>query len=124
MLKLHFYNHKTLHHLKKQSFYHCCKCCLCKAYSPDTFQTHLVYTKCVRKETRLVSQKLYFNLKSIITQFSFKIVSLKSNTLFHSFLPCIYGSLEGFFWSHLQFYGHGPFDGFHISKMGSFNDFL
>ena len=43
MLKLHFYNHKTLRHLKKQSFYHCCKCCLCKAYSPDTFQTHLVY---------------------------------------------------------------------------------
>ena len=42
MLKLHFYNHKTLSHLKKQSFYHCCKCCLCKAYSPDTFQTHLV----------------------------------------------------------------------------------
>ena len=42
MLKLHFYNHKTLCHLKKQSFYHCCKCCLCKAYSPDTFQTHLV----------------------------------------------------------------------------------
>ena len=42
MLKLHFYNHKTLRHLKKQSFYHCCKCCLCKAYSPDTFQTHLV----------------------------------------------------------------------------------
>ena len=27
MLKLHFYNHKTLRHLKKQSFYHCCKCC-------------------------------------------------------------------------------------------------
>ena len=43
MLKLHFYNHKTLRHLKKQSFYHCCKCCLCKAYSPDTFQTHLVH---------------------------------------------------------------------------------
>ena len=43
MLKLHFYNHKTLRHLKKQSFYLCCKCCLCKAYSPDTFQTHLVY---------------------------------------------------------------------------------
>ena len=43
MLKLHFYNHKILRHLKKQSFYHCCKCCLCKAYSPDTFQTHLVY---------------------------------------------------------------------------------
>ena len=43
MLKLHFYNHKTLRHLKKQRFYHCCKCCLCKAYSPDTFQTHLVY---------------------------------------------------------------------------------
>ena len=45
MLKLHFYNHKTLRHLKKQSFYHCCKCCLCKAYSPDTFQTHLVNKK-------------------------------------------------------------------------------
>ena len=44
MLKLHFYNHKTLRHLKKQNFYHCCKCCLCKAYSPDTFQTHLVVT--------------------------------------------------------------------------------
>ena len=43
MLKLHFYNHKTLRHLKKQSFYHCCKCCLCKAYSPNIFQTHLVY---------------------------------------------------------------------------------
>ena len=42
MLKLHFYNHKTLRHLTKQSLYHCCKCCLCKAYSPDTFQTHLV----------------------------------------------------------------------------------
>ena len=44
MLKLHFCYHKTLRHLKKQSFYHCCKCCLCKAYSPDIFQAHLVYT--------------------------------------------------------------------------------
>ena len=50
MLKLHFYNHKTLRHLKKQSFYHCCKCCLCKAYSPDTFQTHLVYKQNVKEE--------------------------------------------------------------------------
>ena len=48
MLKLHFYNHKTLRHLKKQSFYHCCKCCLCKAYSPDTFQTHLVYDNLIK----------------------------------------------------------------------------
>ena len=55
MLKLYFYNHKTLRHLKKQSFYHCCKCCLCKAYSPDTFQTHLVYGYKATKVTLAVN---------------------------------------------------------------------
>ena len=44
--------------------------------------------------------------------FPCKIISLKSNTLFHSFLPCIYGSLKGFFWDCLQFHGYGPSDDF------------
>jgi len=78
------------------------------------FVQNTVYTRCVRKETGLVSQKLYFNLKSNITRFPFKVVSHKPNTLFHSFLPCIYGLLEGFFWNLLQFYGHGPFDCFYV----------
>jgi len=79
----------------------------------------------------------HWNFISIWNQtlyvFPFKIVSLKSITLFHSFLPCIYGILEGFFWDRLQFHGHGPFDCFYVSKpfdcfyvskIGSFNDFL
>ena len=74
MLKLHFYNHKTLRHLKKQSFYHCCKCCLCKAYSPDTFQTHLVYWKMIWEMIRTVGvrQVKYcyrMNINSVQIQF-------------------------------------------------------
>ena len=38
--------------------------------------------------------------------FPFKIFSLKCDTLFHSFLPCIYESQEWFFWNLLQFCGH------------------
>jgi len=58
-----------------------------------------------------MSQKLYFNSKSNITSFFLQntVVSFKSTKLFHSFLPCIYGFLEGFFWNHLQFHGHDPF---------------
>lgn len=86
--------------------------------------TEWVYTRSVRKVSRLCSQIFYFEIQQKLSPVVFKVIPPESNTLSHPLLSCIHALLEGFFTNLTELRRHGLLDGFHIRKISPFDDFI
>ena len=80
------------------------------------------YEVCLRGNGTSVTKQFISSPNNNLHGFTFKVMPLKSNALFHPSLPHFYALLGGFFWNAPQFHHYSPLDGLHVFKTGPLDD--